>query len=80
VSITITSIPAEDSSNCAHNRARPKSTQSITSTDSANRPLSLDQSRQSVTNLADIPPPAPPPTCALPPLPAPRRNKDSPTL
>jgi hypothetical protein len=80
VSITISSPTAQDSSTRAHNRTLVKSPQSIALTAMATQRQSIDRIpnalyiRQSMTNLTDIPPPAPPPTCALPPLPVPRKT------
>ncbi|RKU45852.1 hypothetical protein DL546_007467 [Coniochaeta pulveracea] len=80
VSITISSPMAQDSSTRARSRVLHKSLQSNVSPALPCQRLSIDKIpntlyiRQSMTNLADIPPPAPPPTRALPPLPVPRKT------
>lgn len=81
VTVTITSITSQDSSIRSHTptlfKTASSKPSSSPSTPLPGQYLGVDPkglfARRSMSRLTDIPPPAPPPTCALPPLPPTRK-------
>jgi hypothetical protein len=77
ITVAITSIGSHDSSIRAHTPTLFKASSTKPQAPSARQHLGVNSKalfgRRSMSRLTDIPPPAPPPTCALPPLPPPRK-------
>lgn len=77
ITVTITSITSQDSSIRSHTPTLFKTPSSRASVSLPARHLGVSSKglfgRRSMSRLTDIPPPAPPPTCALPPLPGGRK-------